>query len=124
LRAALLVPVRLERSPIHGLGMFAAAPIVEGAEVWRFTPGLDLDLDPVLLEPQPQHLRECLRTYGYVDLRLKRYILCCDEARFINHSDTPNLRPDFARDRHGVDAAVREIAAGEELTVDCRILET
>jgi SET domain-containing protein len=92
--------------------------------VWRFTPELDLDLDPALLERQPQHLREYLRTYGYVDLRLKRYILCCDEARFINHSVTPNLRPDFARDRYGVDMAVRDIAAGEELTVDYRILET
>jgi SET domain-containing protein len=87
--------------------VFAAAPIVEGAEVWRFTPELDLDLDPALLEPQPQQLREYLRTYGYVDLRLKRYILCCDEARFISHSDTANLRPDFARDRYGVDVAAR-----------------
>jgi hypothetical protein len=36
----------------------------------------------------------------------------------------PNVRPDFARDRPGVDVAVRDIAAGEELTVDYRILET
>jgi hypothetical protein len=44
--------------------VFAAAPIAEGAEVWRFAPELDLDLDPALLERQPQHLREYLRTYG------------------------------------------------------------
>jgi uncharacterized protein len=58
------VPVRLDRGPIHGLGVFAAAPIAEGAEVWRFAPELDLDLDPASLERQPQHLREYLRTYG------------------------------------------------------------
>ena len=47
----------------HGLGVFAAAPIVEGTEVWRFTPHLDLDLDPALLERQSQCLREYLRSY-------------------------------------------------------------
>ena len=56
--------------------------------------------------------------YGYIDPRLNRYILGCDEVRFFNHSDTPNVVPDFTRDRHGVDIAARDIAAGEELTVN------
>jgi SET domain-containing protein len=40
----LLVRTRLAPSAIHGLGVFAAEPIARGAEVWRFTPGFDLDL--------------------------------------------------------------------------------
>ena len=119
----LLIRVRVDWSPIDGLGVFAAEPVAKGAEVWRFTPGFDLDLDPAVVEAQPAHFRDYLLRYGYVDPRLGRYILCCDDARFINHSDTPNLRPDYVLDRYGVDIAARDIAAGEELTVDYRTVE-
>lgn len=91
--------------------------------MWRFTPGFDLDLDPKSLEEQPAGFRERLMHYGYVDRRLDRFILCCDDARFINHSDAANIRPDFALDRHGVDIALRDIAAGEEITIDYRFIE-
>lgn len=114
----LLVPVRVGHSVVHGLGAFALEPIARGTAVWRFTPGFDLDLDPAALEALPRHFRERLLHYGYVDPRLERFILCCDDARFINHSDAPNLQADFSLDRHGIDVAVRDIAAGEELTVD------
>lgn len=114
----LLVPVRLAQSPIHGLGVFALAPIAEGKEIWRFSDGLDLDLDPAVLESLTPDMREVLLHYGYIDRRLGRFILCCDNARFINHSDEANTRSDCSMDPHGVDVAVREIAAGEEITID------
>lgn len=119
----ILVPVYVDKSAIHGLGVFAAEPIPRGTQVWRFTPGFDLELDPAEVERQPKRFREKLLHYGYVDPRLDRYILCCDDARFLNHSDWPNLEPDFTLDRHGVDIAVRDIRAGEELTTDYAFLE-
>ena len=119
----LLVKTRVDRSSIHGFGSFAVIPIPEGSEVWRFTPGFDLDLDPRCLESQPPLFRERLLHYGYIDPRLHRYILCCDDARFINHSDEPNVRPDVTRDRYGTDVALRDIAAGEEITIDYRLVE-
>ncbi|HMA89662.1 MAG TPA: SET domain-containing protein [Burkholderiales bacterium] len=119
----LLVRTRLAPSAIHGLGVFAAEPIARGAEVWRFAPGFDLDLDPKALEAVPAQVREWLLVYGYLDPRLQRFILCCDDARFINHSATPNLRPDFAREPHGVDLALRDVAPGEELTVDYALVD-
>src|SRR5262249_23012994 len=96
--AMLLVRTRVDRSPIHGLGLFAAAAIPKGAEIWRFTPGFDLDLDPASLSALPDMLRERLLHYGYIDPRLHRYILCCDDTRFINHSDSPNVCSDFSVD--------------------------
>jgi uncharacterized protein len=119
----LLVPVSVGPSPIHGLGVFAREAIAAGTVVWRFTPGLDLDLDPMLLDEQPPLLREVLAHYGWIDPRLGRYILCCDDARFINHSDAPNLRSEPSDEPHGVDVAVRDIDAGEELTLDYGCLE-
>jgi len=119
----LLVPVEVHRSAIHGLGVFALRCIAKGTVVWSFTPGFDLDLDPKLLDEQPAHFRQVLFHYGYIDPRLNRFILCCDDARFMNHSDAPNLRIDPHADRHGVDVAVRDIEAGEELTIDYASIE-
>lgn len=119
----LMVRVRIDRSPIHGLGVFAVEPIAAGTPVWRFTPGFDLDLDAGLLAPQPPLFREVLLHYGYIDARSKRFILCCDDARFINHSDRPNLRTDRRADPYGIDVAARDIAAGEELTLDYELME-
>lgn len=119
----LLIPVALRPSPIHGLGVFVEQDVPEGTEVWRFTQGFDLDLDATIVFMQPEPFRSRLLHYGYIDPRLGRYILCSDDARFINHSSTPNLRSDFAREAHGVDIAARDIAAGEELTIDYGIVE-
>ena len=91
----LFVPTRLAPSPVHGLGLFALESIRRGTVVWRFTAGFDLDLDPALVQQQTQILRETLLHYGYIDPRLNRFILCCDNARFINHSNVPNIAPDF-----------------------------
>ena len=119
----LLVPVRVDRSAIDGLGVFALEPIAKDTPVWRFTPGFDLDVDPELVQVQPEPLRGRLLHYGYLDPRLGRYILCCGDARFLNHSDDPNLRPDLSLDRYGLDVAARDIRSGEELTVDYRFIE-
>jgi SET domain-containing protein len=119
----LLVAVRVDRSPIHGLGVFAVEPIRAGSPVWRFTEGFDLDLDPKSVEEQPALFRRILIHYGYVEQRLQRFILCCDDARFINHSDRPNIEGDYSQDRYGIDMAVRDIAPGEELTADYRVFE-
>jgi SET domain-containing protein len=61
--------------------------------------------------------------YGYGDRKLNRYTLCCHDARFINHSATPNLRPRYDEDPHGVDVAICDIDANEEITIDYQELE-
>lgn len=119
----LLVATRIGPSSIHGLGLFTVAALPKGTLIWRFTPGFDLVLDPALLQALPAAQRDNLLHYGYIDARLQRYILCCDDARFINHSPDPNLCSDYRRDPFGEDTATRDIAAGEELTVDYGPLE-
>jgi hypothetical protein len=118
-----LVKTSLGRSALHGLGVFAVEFLCEGTQVWRFTPGFELDLDPVRLDGLSAAHREYLLHYGYIDARLNRYILCCDDARFINHSDSPNILPLYGMDGHSVDIAVRDILPGEEITTDYLVLE-
>ncbi len=47
----------------------------------------------------------------------------CDDARFINLGDALNFGADVAIDPYGIDLALRDIAEGEELTVDYVVLE-
>jgi hypothetical protein len=119
----LLVRTRVAPSPIHGLGLYALDLIPSGIAVWRFTPGFDLDFDPDLIFAQPELPRQALLHYGYVDPRLNRYILCCDDARFINHSETPNIAARFAEDPYGLDVALHDIAPGEEITIDYSLVD-
>jgi uncharacterized protein len=114
----LLVPTRLAQSPIHGLGVFAVAPIAKGAAVWRFAKGLDMEFDPAIVDTLPAHVRSFFEHYGYLDRNMKRIILCFDDARFVNHSDAPNVVTGYAQDPYGLDVALRDIASGEELTMD------
>ncbi|MEZ4703494.1 MAG: SET domain-containing protein [Rhodothermales bacterium] len=99
---------RFHRSKYHprlrGLRRGAYCP---GTAVWRFTPGFDLEVEPEA-----------------IDARLNNYVLCCDEARFLNHASEPNLVQDLTEGGHGVDRAARDIAVGEELTVDDGTFET
>ena len=49
----LLVPTRLAQSTIHGLGVFALAPILKGTAVWRFEQGLDMEFAPDIVDRLP-----------------------------------------------------------------------
>lgn len=114
----LLVPTRLAQSPIHGFGVFATEPITKGTPVWRFAPGLDMEFEAGIVDTLPAHVRAFFSHYGYLDRNVGHIILCFDDARFVNHSDSPNVATDYALDAYGVDVALRDIAAGEELTMD------
>ena len=112
----LLVPTRLDQSPIHGLGIFAERPIMRGTPVWRFTAPFDQAFDPVEIDRLPDHARAFFDHYSYLNPYTRKLILCFDNARFTNHSDTPNVAMDYSDDPFGIDIAIRDIAAGEEIT--------
>lgn len=120
-----IVKTRLCRSPIEGLGVFAAEDIPEGAVVWSFNPLIDRIVgigETAALSPAE---RGFLDHYAYLDTRLGRYVLCGDNARFCNHSEDANTRGAYPDDgpEGGVDIAVRAIAAGEEITCDYRAFD-
>jgi len=105
----------LAPSPIEGLGVYSAVSIREGEEVWRYNPDFDLSYPTAKIASSPDHIQEFMDRYSYVNpFDPSQVILDADEARFMNHSDTPNV--DFTSDISG--RALRDIAADEELTCD------
>lgn len=114
----LLVRTRLSQSRIHGIGLFADEPITKDTIIWRFDPRIDIRISPEQLEALSWPAQEQMRRYSYREKHSGLYVLCGDDARFFNHSDTPNCIDLY----DGVDAditiALRDIEPGEELTCD------
>jgi SET domain-containing protein len=113
----LLVKTYLDRSPIHGIGLFAAERIPAGTVIWRRSPEIDLLLGPAELERLAPPAREQIEKYTYLDRHLGKLVLCGDDARFFNHAVEPNCH-DLPDANGGTTVAARTIEIGEELTSD------
>lgn len=115
----LLVKTFLGNSEIDGFGLFADQFIPAGTVVWRFVLGVDSVVDPELVDTLSPVPREFFQKYAYLDLRVGKYVICGDDARFVNHSTTPNLLDRYPPgEPYGLDIAVTDINPGEELTSD------
>jgi len=110
----LLVRTQIGPSRIHGLGLFAAAPIPRGAKVWQFHPAIDLVAPEAEVAALPPVAQAFFRNYAYRPLADEGvWYLNGDYAKFMNHASEPNLT-----EIDGCNLALRDIAAGEELTCD------
>ena len=108
------VKTRVASSPIAGLGLFADQDIAEGDTIWVFDPGIDQVVDLRYVSPGDPVARDFILKYGYqtvVDEPV--FVLCVDDARYMNHSDDPNIHEINERS-----VAVRAIRRGEEITTN------
>lgn len=111
----LLVKTKVDRSSIHGLGLFADQDISQGDLIWEFNPLIDKEITREELSCLPLNTQNYVRTYSY--LEKGKYILCGDNARFTNHSVKPNV-DNVSQAPKAI--AARDIKQGEEITEDYR----
>lgn len=104
----LIVKTYLDKSPINGIGLFAGEFIPKGTKIWIFAPKLDLAFKRV--EVKNKNIFDFLNKYCFK--HNGHYILCTDDGRFINHSDTPNT--DDKTFPYTI--AAKDIEQGEEIT--------
>jgi SET domain-containing protein len=109
----LLVPTFIAKSPIHGIGLFAAERIEQGAAWWMLDPSFDQVLTPQQVGRLPSRAREHMLEYAYV--ASGAWVLCSDHGRFVNHSFTPN-----SFTVGSFSCALRTIERFEEITEDYR----
>lgn len=109
----LRVKTKLAQSSIDGIGLFADEFIPKGTVTWQYDPEFDVAFDEGALERIPEHVRGQFLKYSYFDHDLKKYILCSDDQRFINHSNNPNIVSTPEKD-----VAVQDIQPGEEIVCD------
>jgi hypothetical protein len=111
---------RLAPSPIHGVGVFAIRPIPKGIDPMQEKRTFEFEEMSVaqvagLPEPLLKLVRDmCPENDGHFDIppfSLNEIGI----SYYLNHSKTPNMRCD---EESGNFFALRDIAAGEELTTD------
>ncbi|HBS33158.1 MAG TPA: SET domain-containing protein-lysine N-methyltransferase [Parvularcula sp.] len=111
----LTVTTYIAPSSIEGVGVFAAEAIAKGQVISRFDPGFDRLIARDAYENAPPHLKALLDRYAFPHPDNRDLIVYeVDNSRFMNHSSSPNT--DFSDFAVGV--ALRDIAAGDELTCD------
>jgi uncharacterized protein len=114
----LRVPTYVAQSSIAGVGLYAATDLPSGFVIWEFSEGVDWRITPAELMLFPEPFQTKLRHYLYQE-ESGVYVLCGDNAKYMNHSDEPNC--DDTGGEHTV--TCRAIKAGEELTCDYRLFD-
>lgn len=106
----LLVKTRIDRSKSHGIGLFANQFIPKGTKTWKYNPKYDRSYTRKSIDSLSPDAKKRFLDYAYFDFKLKKFILCFDDQRFINHSNRPNIKSTPT-----TDVAIRDIKIGEEL---------
>jgi uncharacterized protein len=93
-------------------GLIADQDIKKGEVIWSFTKGLDREVAERTIDALSPEMKAFIEnTASYED---GYYMIHADNARFINHSDTPNT--EYPEDY--VMVASEDIAKGEEITTN------
>jgi hypothetical protein len=116
----LMVETELRASSIHGIGVFLTQSVRAGQLIWRFDSRIDRVFSDAELHDMPQALQRYLRTYSTLHDDLKLWVLCGDNGRHFNHSETPSTRS--LGIAFGDDVAASDLPAGAELTSDYRTI--
>ncbi|MBI5386044.1 MAG: SET domain-containing protein [Verrucomicrobia bacterium] len=98
------------------MGLFAVEAVPRGTPVWRFEPGFDQVFTPEQIALLPWLTREHIRWFAFFRPEDGHAVLSGDHACFMNHSDAPNTGAPPGAASPVTTVALRDIAAGEELT--------
>ncbi len=114
----LLVDAYLDKSPVQGIGLFAKQPIAKGTLIWALDLRFDRLIEWDVYESLTGPVRAYIDRYTYPHRPDPRFVVFeADDARYMNHADHPNC--DFSK--LDVAYALRDIAAGEEMTCDYNV---
>ncbi|TAK04710.1 SET domain-containing protein-lysine N-methyltransferase [Patescibacteria group bacterium] len=111
----LFVKTRLEKSPVHGIGLFADQRVAKGSLVYKMSSNLDVDISDADFQKLDVFSQKQIRHYGYFNDGT--WHLAFDDIRFCNHADVGNITVDAGAPEYRL-VAVRDIEAGEELLQD------
>jgi SET domain-containing protein len=117
----LSVPVEIQKSAIHGFGVFAKTDIHKGQVIWQFTPGLDQRISLFAVKHSDSRVANYIMERGYINPKQPdQVVVTIDAAQWWNfprRDEEPNCVLGGVLDGEYLIIAARDIAAGEELTI-------
>jgi SET domain-containing protein len=116
----MMVETELRPSRIHGIGVFLLEPVQRGQLIWRFDSRVDRVYSEDEIVSLPDRTQRFVRTYSTWYAGTSLWVLCGDNGRHFNHSETPNTISNAIA--FGEDIAATDLAVGDELTSDYRTI--
>ena len=116
----MIVETELKPSGIHGIGVFLLQPVRKGDLIWQYDSRIDRVYGKDEVASLPQHIQTYLQTYSTWHEMTGLWVLCGDNGRHFNHSDSPNTASDGIA--FGRDFAAMDLDIGVELTSDYRTI--
>jgi SET domain-containing protein len=121
----LFIKTKLDKSLIAGIGLIADQFIPKGTLIWRFEEGFDIRYESNYPDKLPEIAKEYFLSHAYNDPAVNKWVMCGDDAKYINHSDNPNVIVTEERfNGETLAVASRDIAVGEELTINYRSFDS
>lgn len=108
------VKTYVDKSPIHGLGLFAAEDIPKGTIIWSFEyPDINVDYNHYLTVVKPTMSEQTAWYFEqYCSIKDNVLTFYADDAKYGNHSFIPNTYTDS----EGKQIAKEDILKGQEIT--------
>ncbi|HSW89314.1 MAG TPA: SET domain-containing protein [Patescibacteria group bacterium] len=109
------VKYKLDKSPLHGIGLFADQSIEKGQVVYTASPLLDLNISQKQFDSLLNEERQEIRWWGFFDKPSQLWHVDFDVSKFINHEENATLTQVLTHTEAYL-VATRDIQSGEELT--------
>ena len=112
----IIVQTYLDKSQIHGLGIYAKDFIAKGTKIWEYNPKFDITFTQAEFDALPPAVQQEIEIHLYQPEPDGLLYYESTMGKYMNHSRDPNV--DFTE--VGVGWTTRDIQPGEELTCDYR----
>jgi len=110
------ITYKIEKSNIHGIGLFADQYIKQGEYIYKPSPLLDVDITNNEFQSLNEKEQAQVKYYGYFNKKTQKWHVAFDAIRILNHAEGKNAN--VTQDLDMIMTAKRDIAPGEELFQD------
>ena len=108
-----LIDTYLDKSKIHGIGVFSNENISKGKQIKEERPEFEMEFNKNKLPSMPLALAKFINIHAHErKLGSGILVLGLDNEKYLNHSDNPSV------DDEGI--ALKNIKIGDEITIDYR----
>jgi len=106
-----LIDTYLDKSKIHGVGVFSKENIKKGKRIKEVRPEFEIEFNKENLPKMPLSLSKFIDTHAYERcLGSNTLVMGIDNEKYLNHSNDPSV------DDNGI--ALKDIKIGDEITID------